>query len=84
MMATQKPVGSMCCRANYGSGSEDVPKYIRCVDGGKPQIREVWTFRENGVTHEVHLTECKNVGAGSGGEFSTDRLTPNWGRVPMF
>ena len=30
------------------------PSSSDCVDGREPQIHEVWTFGENGVTREVH------------------------------
>ena len=71
-------------RANSGSGDKDGIGFIRCVDGQQPQIDEVWTFGEDSVTSEVHLTARVDVGSGFVGEFATDYLTPNWRRVPMF
>ena len=55
-----------------------------CVDGRQPQIDEVWTFAEDSVTLEVHLTACVVIGTEFVGEFATDYLTPNWIWVPMF
>ena len=46
----------MSQRVNYVSGGEDGPKFICCVNRRHPQIHEVWTFGEDGVTHEVHFT----------------------------
>ena len=74
----------MRCRANFGSGGEYGTKFFRCVDGRQPQIHEVWTFAEDGVTREVHLTARVDVSAGFVGEFDSDYLTPSWRRVPMF
>ena len=74
----------MRLRANYDSGGEDGPEFIRCVDGQQPEILEVWTFSEKGVARKVHPTACRDVGAGFVGEFDTDYLTPTWLRVPMF
>ena len=54
------------------------------MDGRDPQIHEVWTFGEDGVTHEVCLTAQLYVGAGFVREFPTDCLTGSWRRVPMF
>ena len=48
------------------------------------QIREDWTFSEDGVTPEVHLTARVDVDAGFSGEFVTNDLTPSWRRIPMF
>ena len=54
------------------------------MDGREPQIHEVWTFGEDGVTREVHPTAQLDVVSGLVGEFSTDDLTEIWCRVPMF
>ena len=82
-MATQEPVGSMHRRANSGSGEEDGPEFIRCVDRQQPQIHEVWTFTEDGVTREIHPTAGVDVGAGFVGEFATDCSTPIWRIVSL-
>ena len=74
----------MYCRANSGNGGEDGPEFMRCVDGRQPQIHEVWTFGEDGVTREVHTTARVDAGAVFVGGFATDYLTPNWRRFPMF
>ena len=61
---TQDLVGYMPCQANYGSGGEDGPEFIHCVDGRQTQIHEVWNFGENGVTREVCSTVRIDVGSG--------------------
>ena len=81
-MDTREPVGSMCHRSNSGSGVEDGPKFICCVDGQHTKIHEVWTFDEDGVTREAHTTARVDVGSGFVGEFFTNYLTPTWRRVP--
>ena len=75
-MDTQDLVGYMPCQANYGSGGEDGPKFIHCVDGRQTQIHEVWNFGEDIVTTKVHLTACVDVSAFVGICFATDYLTP--------
>ena len=50
----------------------------------QPQIHEVWTFREDSVTCDGHLTARVDVGTGFVGKFVTNYLTPTWRRVPMF
>ena len=83
-MARQELVVCICLRSDSGSGDEDVPEFIRCVDGREPQNREAWTFGEDGVMREVHLTVQVDVGAGLVGEFATNYFTPSWRRIPMF
>ena len=74
----------MSWRANYGSGDEDGPEFICCVDVRQPQIYEIWTFGEDGVTREVHPTAQVDISAGLFGEFATDYITPSWRRFPTF
>ena len=74
----------MCCQSNSGSGVKDGPKFIRCIDGGQPQIHDVWNFRDDGVTREVHTTAHVDVGTAYVGEFAINYLTPTWRRVSMF
>ena len=83
-MARQEPVGSICRPSYYGSGYEDGPEFIQFVEGRDPQIHEVWTFGEDGVTREFHKTAQVDVGAVFAREFATDYLTKSWHRVPMF
>ena len=64
----------MRCRSNSGSGGKDGPKFICCVEGRQPQIREVWNFGEDGVTCAVHLTARVDVGAGFFGELPYSKL----------
>ena len=68
----------------YGSGNEDRPKFIWCVDGLQPQIHEIWTFSEDGVTHEVHPKKQVAVRTGFIVEFATNYVTLSWCRVPVW
>ena len=70
--------------SNSGSGGEDIPVFICCVNVQQPKIHEVWTYGEDVVTPEVHPTAGVDVGAGFVGKFSTDCLTPTWSSIPMF
>ena len=54
------------------------------MDGKDPQIHEVWTFGEDGVTREVHPTAQVDFGAGIVRDFTTNYLTGIWRRFPMF
>ena len=66
------PVGSIHRRSYSGSGDEDGPEFIGYMDRREPQIHKVWTFGEDGVTREVHLTARVDSRAGFVGEFSTN------------
>ena len=83
-MARQEIVRSICQPSDASSGDEDGNKFIRCVDRQDPQIHEVLTFVEDGVTREVHPTTRLDFGDAFVGELSTDYLTGSWRRVPMF
>ena len=83
-MDRKDPVGAIRRRSDYGSGDEDGPEFVQCVDGRDLHIHEVWTFGEEGVTREVHPTAQVDVGAGFVGELATNYLTPSWPRIPMF
>ena len=80
IMVRQETVGAIRLTSNSCSGYEDRPEFIRCVDGRHPKIREIWTFREDGVTPEVHLTARVNIGDFDGDYFATGFLTPIWRR----
>ena len=54
------------------------------MDRREPQIHEAWTFGEDGITREVHLTAQVDVVAGFVEEFATNYLTPSWRRIYMF
>ena len=68
-MARWGPVGSIDSPYDSGGGDAEGPKFIQCMDGQEPQIHEVWTFGEDGVTREVHPTAQVDVSAGLVGEF---------------
>ena len=73
-MAAQEPVGAICRRSDSGSGDEDGPEFIRCVDKCDPHIHKVWTFGEDSVTPKVHPTARVDVGTGFVGKFLTNYL----------
>ena len=54
------------------------------MDRQEPQIHEVWTFSEDGVTREVHPKARVDVSARFVGEFATGYLNPSWHRITMF
>ena len=83
-MAGREPVGAIRRSSNSVSGYEDRPKFIRCVDGRKPQVHEVWTFGEDGLIPKVHLTARVDVGTGIVDKFATNCLTEDWLRIPIF
>ena len=83
-MAVQEQVLAIRWNSDSGSRDEDGPEFIRCMDIQEPQIHEVWNFGEDSVTPEVHPTAQVDVGAGFVGEFSTNYLTGNGRRIPMF
>ena len=83
-MVGREPVGAIRRLSDSGSGYEDGPEFIQCADGLEPQINEVLTFGKDDITREVHPTARADVSAGFVGEFSTNFLTPNWHRIPMF
>ena len=83
-MDRRETVGSIDRPSNSVSMDAERPNFILYVDVREPQIHEVWTFGEDGVTCEFHPTARVNVGAGVVGEFATDYLTESWCRIPMF
>ena len=83
-MAGWEPVGSIRRQSDSGSGDEDGPDFIRCVDGREPQIHKVCTFGVDGVTPKVFPTVQFDVGAGFFGEFLTNYLNPSWRRTHIF
>ena len=83
-MDSWEPVGSIRQNSDSGSGDEDGTEFIQCVDGRDIEINEFWTFRKDGVTHELHPTAEVDTSAGFVGEFTTNYLTKSWIRVSMF
>ena len=65
-------VGLIGTASYSGSGDDEGPDFIRCMDGRDPQVNEVWTLGKDGVTCEVHLTAQVDIGAGFFREFATD------------
>ena len=71
-MPGRDTVGSINSPSDSVSRDAEGPEFIRCVDGQEPQIHEVWTFGEDGITREVHPTEQVDVGAGVVSVLATD------------
>ena len=69
---------------NYVSGGEDRLEFICCVGGQQPQIQEVWTFAEDGITRKVHPTTRIDIGTFSGDCFHTDYSTEEGHRVSIY
>ena len=84
ILSSQNPVGSIRRPSASGSWYEDEPKFIRCFDGQQPEIHEVCTFGEYGVTPKVRPTARVDVGTFVGEFFATNYLTPTWCRIPIF
>ena len=78
------PVGDIYWRSNSGSGDEDRSKFVQYVDGREPEVHKICTFGEDGVTPKVHTTAQVDVSAGFVSEFSTNYLTEDGRRIPMF
>ena len=83
-MPRPDPVRAIFQPSDSGSGYDDRLEFIRCVGGRQPKTHEVWTFSNDGITPEVHPTARVDFSAFVGNCFSTDYLTENGHRVPMF
>ena len=83
-MSRRELVGSIHCPSNSGSGDDEVPEFIYCVDGRQLEIHEVCTFEEDGVTRKVHPNARVDVAAFIGECFATNYLAPTWRRIHMF
>ena len=65
-------MGSIHWPLNPGSSSTKDTAFIQCVDGGEPQIHEVWSMGLDGITHEVHPTARLEFIAGTVVQFVID------------
>ena len=74
-MPRRKPVGVIRQPSNSGSGADDRLEFIRCVGGREPQIHELWTFAEDGITCKVHPFARAEVGDFYGDCFHTYYMT---------
>ena len=79
-MPIREPVGAIIQLFNSGIRADDRLEYIRCVGGQQPQIHEVWTFSDDGITCEVDPFAHIDVGAFSGDCFQTYYFSEN-GRI---
>ena len=55
-MSMSDPVGATYWHYNSGCGDAAISKFIRCVDGRKPEVNEILILGEHSVTPEVHPT----------------------------
>ena len=69
---------------NSGRGGKYGLEFIRCVGRRQPQIQEVWTFADGGITREVHTFACVDVGAFSRDCFHTDYFDEHGRRVYIY
>ena len=83
-MPRQETVVAIRQLSNSGSGEDDRIEFIRYVGRWQPKIHEVWTFGEDGITPEVHAFARIDVSTFVGYSITTDYLTENGSRVPMF
>ena len=83
-MPGMEPVGAISRPSNSYCGENDGPQFIRFVDERQPEINEIWTFGEDGVTPKFHLTARIDVSNFVGGYFFIEYLNQIWSRVPMF
>ena len=83
-MARREPVGSILWSSDSDSVDKEGPEFIHCVYVQHPQIHEVWTFLEDGVTRKVNPTARVDVGTFVGECFVTDYLNPTWCNIPLF
>ena len=83
-MPIRKPVRAIRKPFKYGSGANDRLEFILCAGGRQPEIHEVWTFGDNGITPKVHSFARVDVGNFLGDCFGTDYLAENGRRVPIY
>ena len=83
-MSRRELVGAIHWTSDSGSGDDEVPEFIYCVDGRQLEIHEVCTFEEDGVTRKVHPNARVDVAAFIGECFATNYLAPTWRRIHMF
>ena len=83
-MTRRKPVGVIRQPSRSGSGDEYGLEFIRCVGGRYPQIHELWSFAEYGITREKHPFERIYVSDFSGDCFHTAYATEIGRRVIIY
>ena len=83
-MPRTEPFRDIVQPSNSGSGGGGGLEFIQCVGGIQPKIHEFWTFSDDIIMPKVHPTARVDVSAFVGNYFSTDYLTENGRRVPMF
>ena len=80
-MPRREPVGVIQPIFRSSSRANDRLEFIRCVGGRQPQIHELWSFVEDGITREVHPFARIDVGNFSRDCFHTNYATEIGRRV---
>ena len=83
-MTIRKPAGVIRQPSSSGSRDKDGLEFIRCVGGQEPQIQELWSFSEDGITRKVHPFARIDVGNFSGDYFHTVYATEIARRVFIY
>ena len=83
-MTRRNPVGVISQPSNSGSRDDDRLEFICCVGGREPQIYELWTFSEDGITRRVHPFARVDINDFSGYCFHTYFMTEERCRVTIF
>ena len=83
-MTRRKPVGVIRQPSRSDRRDEDGLEFIRCVGGREPQIHELWSFAEDGITREVQTFARIDVGDFSGDCFHTAYATEIGRRVFIY
>ena len=82
-MPRSGPVGVIYQPFNSGSGADHRLVFICCVGRHHPQIHEVWTFANDGITRKIYPFVRVDVGAFSRECFKTDYFAENGCRVSI-
>ena len=61
-MHRREPAGVIRQPFRSGNRGEDGIEFVCCVDGREPQIHELWSFAEDGITRKVHPFAHVDVG----------------------
>ena len=77
------PMVSIYYPLNPGGRSNKDTAFIQCVDGRDPHIHEVRSLGLDNITHKVHPKALVDIIAGTVGEFVTNYIAKNGGRIQI-